>query len=298
MEGLPTGVVAHPSKGHTPYCADGCVCYATPCSKWGQPASFSRPPAFETPAPRASIEWQEVLASLPKSEVDRQTIIRKVISREEQYIKDLDFVEEVFIRPLWNANPPVIQNGVGEFIEEVFGNILDLRECNRHLLETMYVRQQEQGEIISRIGDIFLHAATEFRLVYPTYIGQMSVAEKRLKEEMQNNSALRVFLVRCFRHPDNVSKMDLKHWLNRPSEHLQKYPVLIEAIRTETAEGNPDVDYLKEAVEVMGNIQSIAQRTTLQVTTGKEPTGKFQRHNLVPEDTRNRTDIQEAKRQA
>lgn len=61
----------------------------------------------------------------------------------------------------------------------------------------MYVRQREQGEIISRIGDIFLNAATEFRFAYPTYIGQMPGAEKRLKEEMENNGALRVFLEVC-----------------------------------------------------------------------------------------------------
>ena len=181
----------------------------------------------------------------------------------------------------------------------------------------MYVRQREQGEIISRIGDIFLNAATEFRLAYPTYIGQMPGAEKRLKEEMEINGGLRVFLEvctrfsrkcychhglillkQCFRHPDNVNKMDLKHWLNRPSEHLHKYPVVFEAIRTETAEGNPDVDFLKEAVEAMRNLQGIAQLRTFQTAMGKGPTGKFEWHNLVPEDVRNGIAKQEAKRQA
>lgn len=61
----------------------------------------------------------------------------------------------------------------------------------------MYVRQREQGEIISRIGDIFLNAASEFRFAYPTYIGQMPGAERRLKEEMENNGGLRVFLEVC-----------------------------------------------------------------------------------------------------
>ena len=100
----------------------------------------------------------------------------------------------MFIRPLRNANPPVIEGSAHEFIEEVFSNILDLRECNRNLLETMYVRQREQGEVISKIGDIFLNAATEFRLAYPTYMGQLPGAEKRLKEEMEANGNLRVFL--------------------------------------------------------------------------------------------------------
>ena len=69
-----------------------------------------------------------------------------------------------------------------------------MRECNRNLLETMYVRQREQGEVVSRIGDIFLNAATEFRLAYPTYMGQLPGAEKRLKEEMDANHDLRMLL--------------------------------------------------------------------------------------------------------
>lgn len=101
---------------------------------------------------------------------------------------------QVFIRPLRTANPAVIVGGPHEFIEEVFGNILDLRECNRNLLEMMYVRQREQGEVISKIGDIFLHAATEFRLAYPAYMGQLPGADKRLKGEMEANGAFRVFL--------------------------------------------------------------------------------------------------------
>jgi len=58
----------------------------------------------------------------------------------------------------------------------------------------MYVRQREQGEVVSRIGDIFLNAATEFRLAYPTYMGQLPGAEKRLKEEMDANHDLRMLL--------------------------------------------------------------------------------------------------------
>jgi len=81
-----------------------------------------------------------------------------------------------------------------DFIEDVFGNILDLRECNRRLLEAMYVRQREQAPVIQRIGDVFLEAATEFRLAYPIYIGHLPLAEKRLKDEIDNNAEFRLFL--------------------------------------------------------------------------------------------------------
>lgn len=103
---------------------------------------------------------------------------------------------QTFIKPLRMANPPVIQppSTLEEFIEDVFGNILDLRECNRRLLEVMYVRQREQAPIIQRIGDVFLAAATEFRLAYPIYVGHLPLAEKRMKDEVETNPDFRLFL--------------------------------------------------------------------------------------------------------
>lgn len=173
---------------------------------------------------------QEVLASLPTSEVNRQlydvrpwrdlllnwsylessaksfqrnSSTSKTWTSLKRYVthhtiqpsgRVLTHIYQVYIRPLRNANPPIIRDGVGGFIKEVFGNILDLRECNRHLLKTMTKRQGEEGGVIFRIGDAFLDAATEFRSVYPVYIWQMQGAERRLKEEIENNGALRMFL--------------------------------------------------------------------------------------------------------
>lgn len=106
---------------------------------------------------------------------------------------------QLFIRPLREANPPVIRpSEVDEFIEEAFGNILDLRECNRRLLEVLNVRQREQAPIIQGVGDIFLDAATEFRLAYPVYVGHLPVAEKKVKDESEKNAEFRRFIeVRC-----------------------------------------------------------------------------------------------------
>jgi len=106
------------------------------------------------------------------------------------------------------------------------------------------------------------------------------------------------FLKRCVRHPDNVTKMNVNFWLNRPSEHLQKYPVVFEAIQTETAEGNPDIDLLERAIEAMRNLQGAAQLMTFQMAMGKGPTSKLEWHYLVPEDVRNGISKQVSKRQA
>ena len=123
------------------------------------------------------------------------SIIHKLIHKEKQYLRDLDTIEALFIRPLRNANPPVIrQSEIEEFVDEVFGNVLDLRECNRRLLEMIFVRQREQAPVIQCIGDIFLDAATEFRLAYPIYVGHLPVSEKRMKEEMEKNAEFKRFI--------------------------------------------------------------------------------------------------------
>jgi hypothetical protein len=151
------------------------------------------------------------------------SIIFQVIVKERQYVQDLDFVESVrtyptqlsvhrlslilmlrlppqcFIKGLRRADPPVIPpQELDEFIEEVFGNISELRQCNRRLLDVLSVRQREQQPVIQRIGDVFLNAAADFRSVYPVYVGHLPVAEKRIKEETETNAEFRRFLeVRC-----------------------------------------------------------------------------------------------------
>ena len=105
-------------------------------------------------------------------------------------------------------------------------------------------------------------------------------------------------LKQCVRHPDNATKKSLKNWLNCPSQHLQKYPAVFEAIRTETAEGNPDIDFLKEAIEAMRNLQSAAQPKTFQTAMGRGPASELGWHDFVPEDVRNGIPEQVWKRQA
>jgi RhoGEF domain len=80
------------------------------------------------------------------------------------------------------------------FIDEVFGIFLEVRRVNRQLLEALNIRRREQSLVIRRVGDIFLAFATEFRAVYLSYVGNLPLAEKRLKEETKGNNEFRLFL--------------------------------------------------------------------------------------------------------
>ncbi|KAI8996474.1 Dbl-like domain-containing protein [Trametes punicea] len=299
-EELPTAVITLLTRCYASSCDDDNPCYSYTCPRRRSALPLLSP--SEKGEEEDKDEWtrtvpRELLATLPESEINRQNIIHKLIMKEKQYLRDLDTIESLFIRPLRNASPPIIRpTEIDEFIDEVFGNILDLRECNRRLLEIIYVRQREQAPVIQGIGDIFLDAATEFRVTYPNYIGNLPIAEKRMKEELEKNAEFKRFVEQCSRHPD-AHRLDMKHLLSRPSEHLQKYPVLLEAICNETTEGNPDIDFLKEAISAIKKLQTVAQLWTWQSAMNRGPSGKLEWHNLVSEDVMASLSKQEVKRQ-
>ncbi|KAG5653612.1 hypothetical protein H0H81_011984 [Sphagnurus paluster] len=305
QEELPTGVVTILTRCYSPSCGDGMPCYAFACPRRGN--SINGPMATPEETLPASETWaekvgDEITQHLTSTEIDRQNIIHNLIEKEEQYVQDLDIVESNFIKPLRNAYPPVIAYNVEEFIDDVFSNILDLRECNRRLIEVMYVRQREEGTVIKNIGDIFFDAAFEFKLAYPAYIGHFPIAEKRLKDEMDINPEFRLFLEKCSRQSPrqgDTLRLDLKHFLGRPNEHLQKYPGILEGVLSLTEEGNiEDKSALEQAIGAIKSLQSVAQLRTFQSAMGRGTPGKWEWHDLVSPQLRESLPKHEAKRQS
>lgn len=92
--------------------------------------------------------------------------------------------------------------------------------------------------------------------------------------------------------------LDWTHYLNRPAEHLQKYPVLLEAVFKETEESNPDGDYLQEAIAAIQNLQNVAQLRTFQSAMGKGSTGRWEWSDLVSPEMAARLPKEECKRQS
>ena len=79
---------------------------------------------------------------------------------------------------------------------------------------------------------------------------------------------------------------------------MQKYPVLLEAILKETAESNPDVTYLQEAIDALKNLQDAAQLQTFQAAMGKGITARWEWQNLVSPGLRRTFTEEECRRQS
>lgn len=102
---------------------------------------------------------------------------------------------------------------------------------------------------------------------------------------------------RCLQVPES-RRLDLKHFLQRPSEQLQKYPVVLDAILGATVEGNPDGDFLLEAIQAIKQLQSVAQLRTFQAAMCKGPTANMEYHHLITDEDKESMPRQELKRQS
>jgi RHO1 GDP-GTP exchange protein 1/2 len=185
-------------------------------------------------------------------------------------------------------------------MEEVFGNFLDLRACAHTFLESLSVRQREENPIIKHIADVFYNAMRTLRRPYPIYAAQLPAAEKRLKDEIDNNPEFRLWLEERYRlvPKSQASRcLTLKHFLTRPSEHMGKYPVLLQALEKETVEDSFEPDRAKErdnlqkAIVTANRLSTLAQLRTWQKDMMRnEPYKSWQWPNVAGEEERNKVD--------
>ncbi|KAG5719256.1 hypothetical protein E4T56_gene13374 [Termitomyces sp. T112] len=124
--------------------------------------------------------------------IRRQEVIHNFIEKEEHYVHSLDTVKESVILPFKTTKPFAVRFGVDEFIDDVFGVIPILRECNRRLIEAMHIRRREEDSLRS-IGGIAFEAVIDFMSPYPAYSGYHLIAERRLKDDIDNNPDIRIF---------------------------------------------------------------------------------------------------------
>jgi hypothetical protein len=70
---------------------------------------------------------------------------------------------QVYIEPLMNASPPIITEEHPEtFIKDVFFNMDNILQYDRHLLSNLFERQRDQHPLILAITDVVLQGGPDF----------------------------------------------------------------------------------------------------------------------------------------
>ncbi|MCJ1307965.1 RHO1 GDP-GTP exchange protein 2 [Agyrium rufum] len=263
------GVVTLLTECYSPTCSRDHLCYSIACPRrLEQQARLNLKPngGLRREASQASLRgddsdeqklWintvsKEVADSVDEKEKKRQEVISEIMYTERDFVKDLEYLRDCWMKPLRSTNPmhpsPIPENYRERFVREVFSNCLDVLAVNSKLAESLTRRQQE-NPVVRSVGDIFLQYIPRFEpfIVYGS--GQL-FGKYKFEKERTRNSAFSSFVDETERLKES-RKLELNGYLTKPTTRLARYPLLLEGVLKYTAEGNSDREDIPRAVALI-----------------------------------------------
>ncbi|KAK3839861.1 MAG: Dbl homology domain-containing protein [Linnemannia gamsii] len=250
----PIGVFPHSSRCYSYDCQPGrppCYSYLCP-NRQGISSMLGRTNSdISTVTSTQEKVWANsvspsVVAAASKKERNRQEAIFEVIHTEQNYIRDLELLEEIFINPLMAGNI-VSPEKLPTLIEDVFLNFKEILELNKLLLVDLRARQEQQP-VVESIGDVFLPHIARFEQAYSRYIPRIALSEFAYKKEAAQNPTFKAFLDTCTRHPE-ARRLGLRHFIGQPYQRIPRYPLLLSEVVKRTEEDVPDRATVQEVIK-------------------------------------------------
>lgn len=262
-DALPTGVFTLLTDCYSPTCTRDRLCYSIACPRrLEQQARLNMKPQ---PGLKRSISkeslgdvkeqgalWadsvsEEVLKSLSDSERKRQELINEVIYTERDFVRDLEYLRDSWIKPL-RSRDMVPEAKRDDFVTQVFWNVLEIHAVNSKLAELLSKRQKQQA-VVERIGDILLEMVPHFQ-PFVKYGAHQLYGKYEFEKEKSSNLAFSKFVEETERLPES-RKLELNGYLTKPTTRLARYPLLLEAVNKSTPDDNPDKQALPKVIKIV-----------------------------------------------
>jgi hypothetical protein len=189
---------------------------------------------------------KEVADSVGEKEKKRQEVISELMYTERDFVKDLEYMRDFWIKPLRNANTSPIPDGSREkFIKDVFSNISEVYGVNGKLSEQL-TRKQQENPVVYNIGAIFLEHVPRFA-PFITYGSSQLFGKYEFEKQKRENPMFAKFVDETERLKES-RKLELNGYLTKPTTRLARYPLLLEGILKYTADNNPDKQDIPKAI--------------------------------------------------
>jgi hypothetical protein len=261
------GVFTLLTECYSPTCTPNQLCYSIACPRrLEQQARLNlKPqPGLKRQDSRSSLHaeddkeqklWihsvsKEIADGISEKERKRQEVIMEAIYTERDFVKDLEYLRDFWMKPLRSTNPqnpsPIPEHRREKFIRTVFGNVLEVHAVNSRLADALTRRQQESA-VVHNIGDIFLEYVQQFD-PFIKYGSNQLYGKFEFEKEKSSNPAFAKFVEEVERMKES-RKLELNGYLTKPTTRLARYPLLLEAILKYTADDNPDKQDLPASVE-------------------------------------------------
>ncbi|RHZ74295.1 hypothetical protein CDV55_109035 [Aspergillus turcosus] len=268
------GVFTLLTECYSPTCTRDSLCYSIACPRrLEQQARLNlKPqPGLRTSASKASLHgdddndnqklWinmvpKEVSDSIDDREKKRQEIIFEIMYTERDFVKDLEYLRDFWMRPLRGAGTnqsPIPEHRREKFIRTVFGNCLEVLKVNGALCEALNARQKE-SPVVKTVGDIFLQHVPNFD-PFIKYGANQLYGKYEFEKEKASNPAFARFVEETERLKES-RKLELNGYLTKPTTRLARYPLLLEQVAKNTKDDNPDKDDIPKAIKLIKDFLS------------------------------------------
>ena len=195
---------------------------------------------------------QEVADSIGDKEKKRQEVISEMMYTERDFVKDLEYLRDFWMRPLRSHNPqlpsPIPEQKREKFVRIVFSNCMEIHGVNSRMAESLTRRQQE-NPVVRNVGDIFLSYVPRFE-PFITYGANQLFGKHEFEKERNRNPYFSKFVDETERKPES-RKLELNGYLTKPTTRLARYPLLLENVHKYTADDNPDQKDIPKAISMI-----------------------------------------------
>lgn len=269
------GVFTLLTECYSPTCTRDSLCYSIACPRrLEQQARLNlKPqPILKSSASKGSLHgdddndnqklWinmvpKEVSDSIDDKQKKRQEIIFEIMYTERDFVKDLEYLRDFWMRPLrstTNTNlSPIPEHRREKFIRTVFGNCLEVLKVNSALCESLNARQKE-SHIVHNVGDIFLQHVPFFD-PFIKYGSNQLYGKYEFEKEKASNPGFARFVEETERLKES-RKLELNGYLTKPTTRLARYPLLLEQVVKNTPDDNADKQNIPKAVKLIKDFLS------------------------------------------
>jgi hypothetical protein len=204
---LPVGVFTLLTDCYSPTCSRDSLCYSINCPRRLEQMkrlNMKPQPGLTRKLSNESIHdvketgtlWihsvsKEILDSVDDTEKKRQEAINEVIYTERDFVRDLEYLRDSWVKPLRTAEVVPFERR-NELVQQVFWNVHDVLTVNQVLAEKLTKRQKQQP-VVKAIGDIFLERIPQFE-PFVQYGSHQLFGKYEFEKEKGANPAFQKFV--------------------------------------------------------------------------------------------------------
>ncbi|KAI5362082.1 Putative DH domain, DEP domain, CNH domain, pleckstrin domain, PH-like domain superfamily [Septoria linicola] len=258
------GVFTLLTECYSPTCNRDNLCYSIACPRrleQQQRLNMKITPGLKRETSRSSLHdevdneqklWintvsKEVSDSVSEKEKKRQEVISELMYTERDFVKDLEYLRDFWIKPLRQPeHSPIPEHRREKFIRTVFSNCQEVHAVNARMAQAL-TRRQQQNPVVRNVGDIFLEYVPQFH-PFIRYGANQLFGKFEFEKEKGSNPGFARFTEQTERLKES-RKLELNGYLTKPTTRLARYPLLLDNVLKNTDENNPDMKDIPKAIE-------------------------------------------------